>query len=201
MRQHASGYEVYKANLAIMNHFKRANFDFFKGGRIKFSEEKYNARPDRVFYDKIAEEYPKGDMLRFLAINQLNGCTHVSQYCGVAFKEWECYIGGLEYHFEKDLKRMVDIAHDANVSFKDLFKSLTGGMPIAMQLSNGNHIKEETICLIDMACDGNIIKQMDNQVTDMFVYPNLRMRIVKYSPWIPHDKREILEILKKYINQ
>ena len=201
MRQHFCGYEVFKANLAIIQHFKKATFSFTDGGRIKFSEEKYNERPDRVFYDKLAEEYPKGDLLRFLAVNIYNGCTHISQYCGVAFKEWEYYMGGLEYHFEQDLKKMVDIARNNGVSFKDLFKSANGGMPVALQMSNGNHIKTETICLIDLVCDGNIIKQMDNQVTDMFIYPPIRMRIVKYAPWIPHEKQDILNILKNYINQ
>lgn len=201
MRQHFCGYEVFKANLAIVQHFKKANFSFTDGGRIKFSEEKYNERPDRVFYDKLADEYPKGDLLRFLAVNIYNGCTHISQYCGTAFKEWEYYMGGLDYHFEKDLKKMVDIAHSNGVTFKDLFKSANGGMPVALQMSNGNHIKTETICLIDLVCDGNIIKQMDNQVTDMFIYPPIRMRIVKYAPWIPYEKQDILNILKNYLNQ
>lgn len=201
MRQHYSGFECFKANLAIIQTFKKANFDFLKGGRIKFSEDKYNERPDRVFYEKLAEEYPQGDLLRFLAVNHLHGFTHISQYCSVVFKEWECYIHSIDYQFEKDLKIMIDIAKQAKVSFKDLFKSANGGLPLALQMSNGGHIKEETICLIDSVCSGNIIKQMDNQVTDMFVYPAIRMRIVKYTPWIPHDRNEILNILLKYINE
>lgn len=201
MRLHVSGYECYKANLAIVQHFKSAKFDFFNGSRIKFSEERYNDRPDHVFYEKLAEEYPKGDLLRFLAVNIIRGCTHISQYCGVAFKEWESLMGGMDYYFEQDLKKMVDIANSNGASFKDLFKSANGGMPLALQMSNGGHIREETICLIDSVCEGNIIKHMDDQVTDMFVYPPIRMRIVKYTPWIPHNKKETLEILKKYINQ
>lgn len=199
MRTHVSGYEAYKAYLAIRQHFTKANFDFFAGNRIRFSEENFNNRGDNVFFHKLAEEYPKGDLMRFFAVNHLYGYTHISQYCGVTFREWEALMGGLEYHFESDCKKMVDIATQAKVSFKELFISRNGGIPLALQMVNGKHIKIETFCLIDLVLNGKIIEQTDSQVTDMFAYPALRMKIVKYQPWIIFDKDAILRILIKYI--
>lgn len=198
-RQHMTGYEMYKANLAIIQHFTKAKFDFLNGSRIRFSEEKYDARGDHVFYEKFAERYPKGDLLRFIMVNVTNGKKHISEYSDSDFRDWKHKIGGLEYHFEKDCKFMFTFAAKHGIIFQELFKSATGGLPIVLQMMNGNHIMIETLCLIDSVLNGSIVRQMDEQVTDMFLYPKLRMKITKYQGWIPYEKDVTMEILRKFI--
>lgn len=194
-----TGYECYKAYLGIRQHFSKAKFDFVAGHRIKFSEAKFDEKPERNFFHKLADEYPKGDLIRFLAVNHVAGFTHISQYSGSVFREWDHLMNSLEYKFDGDLKKMVDISEQAGVHFKDLFKSANGGLPLALQMVNGKHITLETFCVIDAVLSGNIIKQMDIQVTDMFVYPALRMKIVKYQPFIVYNREIMLDILRKYI--
>lgn len=199
MRQHLSGYEAFKAHIAIRQHFEKAKVNFFEGCPIRFDEAKFDNRPDKNFYHALADKYATGDLYRFMAVNIMNGCTHISEYSDVTYREWKALIGGLEYHFDNDCKKMAEIANNANATFRDLFISRNGGIPLALQMVNGNHINIETFCLIDGVLNGNIIKQMDNQVTESFTYPKLRMKVIKYQPWIVYENQTILNILKKYI--
>ena len=57
-----NSFEVYSTYVALKTHFSRKTYDYFKyNGTVKVSIEKYNKRPDKYFFEKIAKKYNKED--------------------------------------------------------------------------------------------------------------------------------------------
>jgi hypothetical protein len=72
-------------------------------------------------------------------------------------------------------------------------------MPVALQALNGGHIELDTICVIDILTQGAIMQQFDAQITDTFIYPDIRNRIVKYKGFMRFDKESFNEVLMEYL--
>ena len=196
-----SGYLAYKLHMAVNFHFKQEKYDIFvKKARIKFSEESFNKRPDKNFFHRLGAEYRRGDLADYFMANNMAGCTHISEYTDYNWREWKSKMHRIEYIFEGDLKKLQFLVVKHEIKFNDLFTSITGSMPLSIQLLNGGHINLETICIIDKVLGGDIVLKFDEQIRDTFVWPTLRLSIVKYQPWLNKLEFSILkQLLINYI--
>jgi hypothetical protein len=195
-----NGYMSYKMFLAVSFHFKQDKYDIFvKKGLVKCSPANFEKRPDTSFYYRLGAEYRRGDLADFYMANIMAGCTHISEYSDLNFKEWKSKMHRIDYIFEEDLKKLQFIVAKHELKFNDLFKSVTGSLPLALQLLDGGHINLETVCIIDKILGGDIVLRFNEQITDTFVWPNLRRRIIKYSPWLRLELSELKLTLIKYI--
>lgn len=190
---------AYRIDLSLRIHFSNEKFDFMSGARAKVNESKAKEKPEFVFYRKMEEHYPKGDLVRFIAINQLSGMTHPSAYSDSIYINWMDQNMQRQYLFDKDLKIMHETAARGGASFRQLFVSGNGGLPLALQMMNGKMVSIETICLINKITNGNVIKSIDSCCTDNFIYPNMRLRILKYEPFIPANIEKLKISLDKYL--
>ena len=96
--------------------------------------------------------------------------------------------------FTEDL----DLVFNTKIDFNDTFKSITGDLPIILQLLNGNHITLETICALNTISENSILEKWDCKITDKFLWPQIRQRIVKYTPFMKNvDVSELTDILKQ----
>ncbi len=196
-----NGYQSYKLFMAVNFHFKQKNYDIFaKKGRVKFTQERFDNRPDKNFFHRLGSEYRKGDLADYFMANVMAGCTHISEYSDYNFREWKSKMHRIEYLFEEDLKKLQFLVEKHEIKFNDLFTSITGSLPLAIQLMNGGHITLETVCIVDKILNGDIVLKFDEQIRDTFVWPNLRLSIVKYQPWLNKLEFSTLkQILIKYV--
>lgn len=193
------GFKAFKLHLAIQLHFTQDQYNIFSyKGKVKFPIEKFEVRNDKAFFYKFSEEYLKGDLANFYMANIMAGCTHVSEYTDLNFREWKSKMHRVDYLFEEDCKKLNRLMTSNGISMNDLFVSITGGIPVAIQLLNGGHISLETVCLIDIILDGCIMMRFDEQIKDKFVWPTIRKKIVKYQPWIRTDITSLKKILSNY---
>lgn len=197
------GYMACKLCLAVQLHFKKDSYDIFQSkGRLSYTKEKFEQRPDKNIFYHLSGEYRKGDLADFFMANVMAGCSHVSEFTDVNFREWKSRIYRLDYMFASDVKNMAQIARHHNLTFNQLFVSVTGDLPIAIQLLNGGHISLETICVIDEILGGEIILRFDEQIRDKFAWPKIRLNIVKYQPWLlmKIDAKELKQVLIENMN-
>lgn len=193
--QRVDGYQAFRRYFSIKQHFESQKFNLFTGSRIRYTKAAFDKRHDSKIFDGLAYDYLVGDLSNFFMANVVEGNTHVSEMTDLCFREWKAKMNALHYLFEEDLKIMRDIG----VDFRELWKSISGGLPLAIQLLNGNHIKLETVCLVDLLTRGSIIEMLDEQITDKFIYPDIRNKIIKYQPFIRYDEKEFKNILKRYL--
>jgi len=192
-----NGFQAYKLCLAIRQHFESENYDIWRmKGRVRGTMEQFEARPDKSFYHALAYEYLRGDLGNFFMANILQGKTHVSQFEDFVFRDWKSRQHRIDYIFEDDLKRLMTLG----VEFKLLFDSVSGGIPIIIQAMNGGHVSLETVCIINMLTHGAMMDKWDRKITDKFVWPSIRRKIVKYESWIKTDTESLKPTLQRYLN-
>lgn len=201
MRQKLSGYQACKLFMNIRNHFAKENFDVFTSNGIRYTEESYEKRPDKRFFETLAHEYASGDLGYYFMSNLQAGAKHPSEMMDITYREYKAKMHKIERLLETDCALIQSYMLQQNLKFNDFFVSTTGGLPIAIQMLNGKLINIESVCLINEVFDGFIIDRMDKQITDRFVWDGIRLNILKYSPWLKRYFKvdEIKQILKTYI--
>ena len=200
MIQKLSPYQACKLFMNIRTHFSNEKFDITASNGIRYSEDSFEKRKDKGYFTKLAHEYASGDLGYFFMSNLLDGNNHPSGMMDITYREWKARMHKIEYIFNEDCMLIYSHMIQQELTFNDFFVSNNGGLPISIQMLNGNMISIETICLIDALFDGFIIQRMDTQITDRFVWDKIRIRIVKYAPWIKryYKAEEIKAILRNY---
>jgi hypothetical protein len=182
--------------LAIRQHFESDTYDIWtKKGRVRGTQSQFDARNDKSFYHALAYEYLRGDLGNFFMANILAGKTHVSQFEDFIFRDWKSKQHRLAYIFENDLKSLMSLG----VEFRLLFDSVSGGIPIIIQAMEGNHISLETVCIINRLTNNSMMEKWDRKITDKFVWPNIRRKILKYQSWIRSDIEPLRDVLKGFL--
>lgn len=191
-----SGYHAFKLYFAMCKHFERGSYNIFQQkGKIRYPESSFEKRNDKAFFYRLGSEYLKGDLANFFMANIMADKKHVSEMTDLTFREWKSKMHRIDHLFESDLNTLSSIGCD----FRDLFKTVSGGLPIILQVYNGGHVNIETICIIDDIVRGEFLERWNQQISDKFIYPEIANRIVKYKPFIQYDKPELSEILKKQL--
>jgi hypothetical protein len=200
MHQRLNPYQTCKLFMNVRNHFTKDKFDVFSSNGIRYSEANYEKRPDKAFYQQLAYDYASGDLGYYFMSNLLAGAKHPSEMNESNYKEWKSKMFRIEKMFEEDCMLIQSYMIQQELTFNDFFVSTTGGLPIAIQMLNGNLINIETICSIDAIFDGFIIRRMDEQINDEFIWKSVRLKIVKYAPWISRyfEADKLKAILKNY---
>jgi len=199
--QKLSPLDSYKLHLCVQKHFNDEKFDLFTSKGIRYTQENFDKRSDKNFYYRLSGEYGKGDLAYYYMANHIAGKTHISEYVRNEYNDFKGKMHSIQYRFEQDCNILQEICVKYETDFKSLFKSYTGGLPAAIQLLNGSHINLETICIIDELTQNTLVESINNQVTDKFVWPDIRLRILKYSPWMSRylDKQKLSKTLKNYL--
>lgn len=192
-----SGFKAYKLHLAVRQHFDNDKYDIWvKKGRMYGTEEQFEARPDKSFFYSLGHNYLRGDLGNFYMANVMKGKSHVSEYEDFVFRDWKSVQHRIDYIFETDLKKLMGLG----VEFRLLWETTNGGLPIALQALQGGHIHLETVCIVNILTKGSMVEKLDRKITDKFVYPSVRRRILKYQSWLRYDLEPLTEILKKNLS-
>ena len=193
--QRVSAYEACRMCLAIKQHFDSESYDVFEAkGAFKYPKSVFEKRRDKALFDKVAGEVLRGDLPLYYAANIMVGNTHISEMSDLAVREFKSKLHGLEYTFDQDLKLMASVECD----FRDVFISITGKLPIALQLLKGGHISVETMCVLHDCTNGELMLRFNEQIRDKHVWPKLRNQIVKTTPFVKYNKQNIKQIFSNY---
>jgi len=174
-----NGFEVYKYYAALKAHFtsKKYNAFAYQGKTRGTTWDKYEARNDRPFFERVAKHHdPRG----YLLANIL----HNSQFwiggndeSDAIYAAWKGRVDGLMYHFEIDLGRL-DLAKDVKVK--------KGTVPGLIQKFLNRKISLETLTiLLDILPVEEKWKAVlgDDLIVDQVVHLTR-----KYRPFLSYSK-------------
>lgn len=183
--------------LSLRTHFHSERYDFFQmNGKVRATEQSYQNRKDKVFFEKIAKQYNTTELKKFYIANFLEDRHYITDMTGDdAHRAYINYISrhqAISYSFSRDLDKMFDAGIDKIFTTK----STTYPQLIMMSLNKSINI-ESMVILNDLIKYTN---KFDDVYHDDFVWPRMSLKIRKYKPFIHYDHSVMKKTLKEKLN-
>lgn len=184
-------FEAYMTYLALKQHFTHEGYDYYKyNGKVRANPQSFEIRKDKYFFYKLSK---KDDLLNYLVSNlSQNPDTWagdlINEKGDEIYKEWKKRIESLSYNFKIELSNM----HE---DFNQNFLVEDGQQPYIIRLLSRKKISLETAVIIDDIV--GFVKVIDKQIDDRLVWPQIKMKIMKYKPFVKFDKVKFKKILQE----
>jgi hypothetical protein len=189
------GYEAYKKYLALKLHFSKDEYDYFKyGGEVKAKYETFIQRNDRYFFIKAARKYGS-ELTDFLVSNYIsNKEPYIKNFNEDNYYQWRKRIDGLTYYFKLDMEKLLK---KTDGDFDKLFKCFRGQHPPILKMYMAKKITLETMCILETLL--NYTKTLDKHITETYVWPTVKTKIIKYRPFIKFNMERMKLELRKML--
>ena len=195
MRRKMSPYEVYKLYLGLRLHFVNESYDFVKyNGGVKANVRSFEKRKDKHFFNRLSWSMKDEDIRKLLIANFAIG----DSYGGIdniknaeeVYSEWKKRIQSLSYVFKTDINTLLGKVED----FDKWFEVVDDNAIVLIALYQED-ISLETFVILDKIL--NFVQAIDRQLDDDLIWPEWRMRVIKYGKFLNIDTEKFKGILKK----
>ena len=185
-----TAYETYCHYLAIKKHFTEKDYDYFKyNGKIRTSQKAFDARKDKLFFQKLAKH---NDVLGFLVSNlSVNNNAWIrdlaySEQAEEVYTQWQKRNQSLTYIVKNDINKLSD----------DLNEELlvpNNDHPKVLKEYLSEEITLETLCVISTLTGA--VKYWDKRLGSDPIWSTLGNKVKKYTPFLKYDKDKMRQIL------
>ena len=194
-------FEVYRYYLALRLHFTTDQYDVIKQqGRVRASKQSFFKRKDLLAIRKIAESYSDRDIVDFLVANFVSG----DRWGGVfdseskdRYLQWKKRMESISYTFKREVDKCVLVLEKQGIKFTDLFTSIGGQHPPIVKLYLRNDVSIETLVILNKL--NKFTEQLDVDLKDDLVWPDISRIIKKYSPFLNIQKDKYNELLRRSV--
>jgi len=195
-----SPFDVYRSYLALKLHFTTDQYDVIKQqGRVKASKQSFYKRKDLFAIKKISETLQDKEVVDFLIANFISG----DRWGGVFdieskknYLEWKRRIESISYTFTKELSLIADKLDKFNLEFKYAFIS-SKDHPLILKMYLKKIVSIETLVILNKL--NNFTDQMDVDLKDDIMWPDVSRLINKYSPFLNINKEKYDSIVRARI--
>ena len=197
--QEHHGYSAYVLYMAMKLHFTSPSYDYFKyHGKTNVSESTFLKRRDKYSFYKLSRKYNLEELKNYYVANFLDGDIRwVGAISGEdgeeTYKKWQGRIQRLTYQFEQDIIFLFESS--GNFLYVD-----NGDYPYLLKMLMQGEVTIETVAILNDIM--GFFPMWSKKITDDIVWPNWKLRIEKYTPFIQYDKAKFKAIVKEhYENQ
>ena len=182
-------YEVYIKYLALKSHFSDLNYDYFKyNGKVKAWRSTIDTRKDKYFFYKLSK---KKDPIEYLVANFIGSNDFYignirADESDQIYMDYKKRKESLSYIFKSDLSKMKENFND-NIVVPD------NEHPYLLRLYMRGDISLETLTLINKCV--NIFDYWDKELKDDIMWPDIKLKAVKYDPFMSVDINKYREII------
>jgi len=189
-------FEAYREYVAIKLHFNSKTYNYHnRSGHTRVNYNSFEKRTDQGFFKKLASKGlveakeilvsmfvydPKswiGDIVNLDKIESI----HTSR---------KKVLQSLKYNFKNELDKI----NNSSGSIESALKSDNGQLPVLIKNYLHGEISIETvIILIDIT---RTMAYLDRKLVDNILWPDVKLRLVKYRPWFEYDRQVFKEIIK-----
>lgn len=192
----SADYDCYKEYNALKLHFNDLKFDYFKySKKSRTSEDSFNKRKDKVFFQKLAK-HP--DIHNFLVANFINDNKSwirdlaYSKDAENTYKSWVKRQQSLSYIFTQELNQL-------DHSFNENFIVKSNQHPLLLKKYLAKEISIETLCLL-LELTG-AYKHWDDKLQYDLLWAEIKIKIKKYTQFIKVDRSKIKKIVLDYFSE
>ena len=197
-----TGYETFGLYQALKLHFTQESYDFFKyNGKTNVSVTTFENRKDKYHFYKLSRRLAqKEDMIDFIVANLVEDektwvGSLLMQESEVNYRKHQKVIQSMSYTFENDCKLIFGdcILNPNEVLMTD------GDYPVLLKKGLQKSVNIESVCLLNNML--GFVPMWSKKIADTIHWPNYRMKLLKYSAFIPKDDVKYKLILKKVLNE
>jgi hypothetical protein len=182
---------------AIKTHFNSKKYDYHKyHGKTNVPKETFLRRKDRYSFIRMAKKYSLEDAKSFFIANLV---YRSSSWVGDmltpegedAFKMWQKNNQSLQYLFKSDIMKLTEKYENPLV----MLQTVDGQLPPLLKDVMCKDIMIETLTIMNDIM--GFFNAWDKTISDDIIWPEYRMKCVKYAPFIEYDKSKFKQIIKE----
>jgi hypothetical protein len=196
-----TGYETFGLYQALKLHFTQESYDFFKyNGKTNVSVTTFENRKDKYHFYKLSRRLAqKEDMIDFIVANLVEDektwvGSLLMEESEVNYRKHQKVIQSMSYTFENDCQKLFDGVKNPN----DILMT-DGDYPVLLKKGLQKSVNIESVCLLNNML--GFVPMWSKKIADTIHWPNYRMKLLKYSAFIPKDDVKYKLILKKVLNE
>ena len=198
------GFKAYKYYIAVKLHFTKDNFDVFKNrGNLKGTRDAFNARNDRLMFERLARKFPVDkDLIQYYVANFAYGsdaAVYSMEEAESNLIEWNRRKQSITKIFSDDCNKILLDACKNKLKKDDVFNLTNKGYSSILKLFLGKQISIETVRIID---DFHPIVEPWKQNSSMVLLWETEIRrIEKSKGFIKYDTAKIKKVINIFLNE
>jgi hypothetical protein len=193
------GYSAFALYNSLKLHFSSPSYDYFKyHGKTNVSESSFMKRKDKYSFYKLSRKYNLEELKNYYISNFLEGDVKwVGAISGLegeeTYKKWQSRNQRLTYQFEQDIIYLFN-----KYELKDIL-SVSGSYPKLLEEMMQENVMIETVVILnDMM---NFFPMWQKKISDDIIWPNWKLKLEKYAPFLYYDKAKFKAIVKDKMNE
>jgi len=196
-----TGYEAFCLYSSLKLHFTQESYDYFKyGGKSRTSIDAFENKKDKWFFYKLSRRFSNDDQARdFLVANFLHDSNVwignlLTEDSDIHYRARQKVIQSLSYTFTNEIESIMKHENpNESLMVQD------GEYPKLLTKLLHNEISIETVCILNSIL--KFLPMWDKKIVDTIHYPNVSLKIKKYTPFIKFDPTKYKLILKKELHE
>lgn len=186
-----NGLRCYELYICTNLHFK-GNYDAFKYNfKTRVNVKSFEKRRDKYFFSKFASKYPKEeDFVNFVVANTLAGVKWIGEFNEDNYTTWKSRQESLSYSFSQDLA----LISETFCTLSDAFSTKGSSLPV-VDMYHRKEITLETLCIFERFI--KFIELKDSDISDTILWPETRLLIQKYEPFIKFTREKFKILMTK----
>ncbi len=199
--EESNGFSAFALYNAIRLHFTSDSYDFFKyNGKTNVSKSSFSSRKDKYTFYKLSRKYNLEDLKYFYISNFLEkNVNWVGDITGPdgeeTYKEWQSRYQSLTYNFEQDIISVLEKGE----SLDSMFKVTDGQYPLLLNEVMQRNITIETFVILNDLL--NFFPMWAKKINDTIIWPNIKRKCEKYTPFLNYDKVKFKNIVKQSVKE
>lgn len=178
-----TGFDAWRISTTIKMHFESEGYDAFRFcfKAKNLTPRTFESRRDRYFFEKLAKNLREEDQIRRYAFANIffQQNTWVGAMVEQPYKEYCKRIQTFSYRFKQDLNRL------PQASLDELLIPANGNIPVLIKRYLEGDLMAETAAAVNALT--NFVSRIDKKVTDVLLWPEVRLRLIKATPFISRD--------------
>lgn len=187
-------FDAYSLYNALKLHFG-GKYDAIKYNfKTSANPKTFWKRKDKYFFAKVAKRFnDPSEAINYYVAHFIAGNEWIGNMINDedTYLQWTKRQESLGYLFEQDLTKLEDKVD----SFDELFIIKSGTYPLLIEEYMADEISLETIAILESYF--GMIKKLDKKITDTLVWPDIKIKVEAYAPFVKMDKEKIKKIVLK----
>jgi len=194
-----SGYASFTLYNSLKLHFTSSSYDYFKyHGKTNVSTATFLKRKDKYTFYKFSRKYSVEELRDFYVANLLEGDKWVGDMAKdgeEVYKKWQKTQQSLTYTFENDIMYLLADGGSPD----SMLQVKPNGYPQLMHFVQLKQVSLETLCILNDIM--NFFPMWNKKIDDDIIWPDFKLKCLKYTPFIQYDKQKFKNILKEKIKE
>ena len=198
------GFKAYKYYIAVKLHYTKDSFDVFKNrGNLKGTRDAFNARNDRMMFEKLARKYPVDkDLIQYYVANFAYGsdaAVYSFEEAESNLLEWNRRKQSITKIFQDDCSKIILDACKNKLKPDAIFNLTNKGYCSILKLFLGNQITLETVRIIDDLLP--VVHGWKQNNSMLLLWENEIRRIEKSKGFVSYDRDKIVKVFNNFMEE